>query len=89
MEPYNSRGLILGSAAVVVLTQIACALWIGRQLTDYRPTDNAAEFNDLSEQVTRVESAVSDVQKTADTIQARTGALTDSMGSVARACTLR
>jgi len=86
MDPFNLRKLLLGSVALIVLTQIACALWIGRQIEVPRPTDNSAEFADITERLASVRSAISDVQGTADGLQARTTALTDSMGSVARAC---
>ncbi len=89
MEKINMRGLILGSLAVIVVTQIACTTWLGRQLVEYQPADNSADFADISEQLASVDSAVSDVQNTADNIQARTGALTDSMSSVSRACAFR
>ena len=61
MDPLNSRSLMLGCAAVIVLTQ----------------------------QLEGIDSAVSDVQDTADSIQGRTGALTESISSVARACSFR
>lgn len=89
MEKINLRGLILVSAALVVLTQVACTAWLGRQLEPDRPPDPSLALVDMTQQLASVESAVSDVQNTADTIQARTGALTDSMGSVARACSFR
>ncbi len=89
MEPLDSRWLILGSAAVVVLTQIACTAWIGRHIGDYRPADNSAELDNLTKKLATLGSAVNDIQNTADNIQARTAALTNSMGSVARACTMR
>jgi len=89
MEPIKTRWLVLGSAALIVLTQIACTAWIGRQLPDDSPTDNSSELADIAEQLANIETAVGDVQGTANNVQARTGALTDSMGSVARACTLR
>ena len=89
MEPIKTRWLVLGSAALIVLTQIACAAWLGRQLPDDSPTDNSSELADIAEQLANIETAVGDVQGTANNVQARTGALTDSMGSVARACTLR
>jgi len=89
MEKVNLRGLVLGSAAVIVLTQVACTAWIAGQLAAESSPDNSAELAALAEQVASLESAVSDVQGTADNIQARTGALTDSMGSVARACAFR
>jgi len=88
MAKINMRGLILGSAALVVLTQIACTAWLGQQEAD-SPPDPSLALSDMTQQLASVESAVSDVQDTADTIQARTGALIDSMGSVARACTFR
>lgn len=89
MEPINTRWLILGSAALIGLIQVACTAWIAKEVAAYSPTDNSSEFAAITEQLASVESAVSDVQDTADTIQARTGALTDSMGSVARACSFR
>ena len=89
MEKVNLRGLVLGSAAVVVLTQVACTAWIAREVAANSSHDNSSELSDIAEQLASVESAVSDVQGTADNIQARTGALTDSMGSVARACSFR
>lgn len=89
MEKVNLRGLVLGSAAVVVLTQVACTAWMARELATHSTPDNTAQFADLADQLASVESAVSEVQGTADNIQARTGALTDSMGSVARACSFR
>ena len=87
MDPLNSRRLLLGSVAVIVLTQIACTVWIGRQIGVPSHADNSAEFAGITEQLASIKSAVSDVQDTADGLQARTTALTDSMGSVARACT--
>jgi len=89
MDPLNSRRLLLGSVALIVLTQIACTIWIGRQIEVPSPADNSSELAAITEQLTSVESAVGDVQDTADGLQARTTALTDSMGSVARACTFR
>jgi hypothetical protein len=87
MEPLNLRKLVLGSVALIVLTQIACAIWIGRQRDVPGPADNSSEFANITEQLASIESAVGDVQDTADGLQGRTTALTDSMGSVARACT--
>jgi len=89
MDPLNLRRLILGSVALVVLTQVACAIWIGRQIDVPSPADNSSEFADITERLASVKSAIRDVQDTADGLQARTTALTDSMGSVARACTFR
>lgn len=89
MEPFNSRWLILGSVVLIVLTQIACAVWMGRQIELSSAADNSLELTDITKQLASVESAVSDVQDTADSIQGRTGALTDSMSSVARACSFR
>ena len=89
MEPLNSHRLLLGSVALIVLTQIACAIWIGRRLDVPGPADNSSEFANITEQLASIKSAVGDVQDTADGLQARTTALTDSMGSVARACTFR
>ena len=89
MEKINMRGLILGSAVVVVLTQIACTAWIAREIAANSPADNSAALADITEQLAGVESAISDVQGTVDTFQARTDALTNSMGSVARACSFR
>jgi hypothetical protein len=86
MEPLKLRNLVLGSVAVIVLTQIGCTVWIGRQLDVPDPTDNSAEFAAITAQLASIESAIGDVQATADGVQARTQALTDSMGSVARAC---
>jgi hypothetical protein len=87
MDPLNLRRLMLGSVAVIVLTQVACTLWLGRQVEVPSPVDNSAEFAAITEQLTGIKSAVADVQDTADGLQARTTALTDSMGNVARACT--
>ena len=87
MDPFNLRKLVLGSVALIVLTQIACTVWIGRQLNVPDPTDNSSEFAGITDQLASIESAVSEVQGTADGLQARTQALTDSMSSVARACT--
>ena len=89
MEPIKTRWLVLGSAALIVLTQIACTAWIGRQLPDDSPTDNSSEFADITEQLANIETAVGHVQGTADNVQARTGALVESMSSVARACSIR
>jgi hypothetical protein len=89
MDPLNLRKLLLGSVAIIVLTQVACTLWIGRQIGVPSPTDNSAEFAGVTEQLASIKSAVADVQDTADGLQARTTALTDSMGNVARACTFR
>jgi hypothetical protein len=89
MEKVNMRGLILGSTAVIVLTQVACTAWLAREVAYNGPADNSAEIADFTEQLAGVESAISDVQGTADNIEARTGALTNSMGSVARACAFR
>lgn len=89
MEPFNSRWLNLGSVVLIVLTQIACAVWMGRQIELFSAADNSLELTDITKQLASVESAVSDVQDTADSIQGRTGALTDSMSSVARACSFR
>ena len=89
MDPFNSRSLLLGSVAIIVLTQIACTIWIGRQLVVPAPADNSAGLADIAQQLTSVQSAVDAVQDTADGLQARTTALTDSMGNVARACTFR
>lgn len=89
MEKINLRGLILGSLAVIVVTQFACAAWLGRQLAEYRPADNTSEFAAITEQLASLESAVSDVQDTADNVQGRTEALVASMSSVARACSFR
>jgi len=86
MEPLNLRKLVLGSVALIVLTQIACAIWIGRQRDVPAPADNSSEFANITEQLANIKSAVGDVQDTADGLQARTQALTDSMGSVARTC---
>ena len=86
MDPFNMRKLVLGSVALIVLTQIGCTIWISRQLDVPGPTDNASEFAAITAQLASIESAVGDVQDTADGVQARTQALTDSMGSVARAC---
>jgi len=87
MEPLNLRRLLLGSVALIVLTQIACAIWIGRHLDVPGPADNSSEFADLAARLASVQSAISDVQDTADGLQGRTTVLTDSMGNVARACT--
>ena len=89
MEKINMRGLILGSAALVVLTQVACTIWIAKAVAANGPADDSSEFADITAQLAGVEAAVGDVQDTTNTIQARTGALTDSMGSVARACSFR
>jgi hypothetical protein len=89
MNSLNSRWLLLGSAALIVLTQIACTAWLGRQVEAYSPVDPSSGLADITEQLASVKSAVSDVQDTADAIQARTGALTESMSSVARACSYR
>jgi hypothetical protein len=89
MDPLNSHRLLFGSVALIVLTQIACTIWIGRQIEVPIPTDNSSELANIAEQLANVESAVSDVQDTADGLQARTTALTDSMGNVARACSFR
>jgi hypothetical protein len=89
MKPIDPRLLILGSAAAVVLTQIACTAWIAKEITAYRPTDNASEFADIAKQLASVESAVGDVQDSSDNIQARTEALVASMSSVSRACAFR
>jgi hypothetical protein len=86
MNPSDSRSLFIGSVAVIVLTQIACTVWIGRQLEVVRPVDNSSELAGITEQLASVENSVSGVQDTANTVQARTQALIDSMGSVARAC---
>jgi hypothetical protein len=53
------------------------------------PVDNSTEFAAITEQLASLNSAVADVQDTADGLQARTTALTDSMGNVARPCTFR
>lgn len=89
MDPLNLRRLLLGSVAVIVLTQVACTLWIGRQVEVPGPVDNSSEFAAITEQLAGIKSAVGDVQDTAYGLQARTTALTDSMGNVARACTFR
>ena len=89
MEKINMRGLIIGSAAIVVLTQVACTAWIVREVAANGPTDTTSELVDISEQLASVESAVRDVQGTADNIAAGSGALTNSMSSVARACAFR
>ncbi len=89
MEPLSSRWLILGSAAAIVLTQIACTAWIGQHIGDYHPADNSAQLDKVTERLAGLSSAVGEVQNTADNIQARTSALVNSMGSVARACTMR
>lgn len=89
MEKINLRGLILASLAVIVVTQIACAAWLGRQLADYRPADNSLEFAAVTKQLEGIETAVSDVQGTADNVEGRTEALVASMSSVARACAFR
>lgn len=86
MDPLNSRSLLLGSVAVIVLTQVACTLWIGRQMEAPSPVDYSSEFAAITEQLSGINSAIGDVQDTADGLQARTTALTDSMGNVARAC---
>jgi uncharacterized membrane protein YfbV (UPF0208 family) len=86
MNQLNLRELLLGSVALIVVTQIACTVWIGRQNKAPSPADYSSEFADITEKLAGVESAVSDVQGTADGIQARTQALVDSMSSVARAC---
>jgi hypothetical protein len=89
MEKINMRGLIVGSAVLIVLTQIACTAWLGRHLEPDRPPDPSLALADIAEQLASVESAVVDVQGTADDINGRTGALVNSMGSVARACAFR
>jgi hypothetical protein len=89
MNPLNSRWPIIGGVAVIVLTQIACTAWIARHVEAPRPTDNSAMFAGITEQLASIESAVGEVQDTADGLQARTTALTDSMGNVARACAFR
>ncbi len=86
MDPLNIRRLFLGSVAVIVLTQVACTLWIGRQMEAPSPVDNSGELAAITEKLAGIESAVDDVQDTADGLQARTTALTDSMGNIARAC---
>jgi hypothetical protein len=88
MEKINLRGLILGSAALIILTQVACTAWLGQQEAD-SPPDPSLALADMTQQLASVESAVVDVQGTADDINGRTGALVDSMGSVARACSFR
>ena len=89
MDPLNSRSLLLGCAVLIVLTQIACTSWLGRQVEGDSPVDHSSELADITGQLASVETAVGDVQDTADGIQARTGALTESMSSVARACSFR
>jgi hypothetical protein len=88
MEKINMRGLIVGSAVLIVVTQVACTAWLGQQEVD-SPPDPSLALADITEQLASVESAVADVQGTADNIQARTQALVDSMGGVARACSFR
>ena len=89
MNSPNSRSLLLASVAAIVLTQIACTVWIGRQLEVAKPVDNSLELAGITEQLTGVESSVAGVQDTANNVQARTQALIDSMGSIARACSFR
>ena len=86
MNPPNSRSLFLGSVAVIVLTQIACTIWIVRKLEVASPVDNSSELAGIAQQLAGVESSIAGVQDTANNVQARTQALIDSMGSVARAC---
>ena len=80
------------SIVIVIVQVIQLLLVLGidaRVHLIQNKADNSAALDNVSEQVAGVESAVKDVQGTADNIQARTGALVDSMGSVARACTMR
>ncbi len=87
MNSPNSRSLLLGSVAVIVLTQVACIIWLEQKLESVRPADNATELAGIADQLAGVETSIAGVQDTANNVQARTQALTDSMGSVARACT--
>ena len=87
MEPLNLRRLVVGSVALIILTQIVCTIWIGRQPEVPRVADNSSEFADVMHQLADINSAIGTVQDTADGLRAHTTALTDSMGNVARACT--
>jgi hypothetical protein len=89
MDRLNLHRLLLGGVALIVLTQIACAIWIGRQVVVPGPVDNSSQLAAITGQLAGVEYAIGAVQDTADGLQARTTALTDSMGNVARACTFR